>query len=635
MKKLFTLVSIIALCNIVFAQTQRMVLTEEFTQASCPPCASANPTYNAMCDANPTKLIGLHYQVSWPGVDPMNAENATQVATRVSYYGVTGVPDSKLDGSTTVYPSSLTQAQIDGRYATPAPFALTVSHSISSDFDSIYITVNIQAAQAFTAASALKLHVAVVERDINFTTAPGTNGELDFHWVMRRMLPSEQGTALGSSWTNAQSQVVTLSSLLPWYLRNVNQIGVVAFIQETTSKAVHQAAYSAPLTAQPTNDASTTAITGITTASCNTSVTPSVTIKNLGSTTMTSAVISYDYDVASNWYYAFTNSIPWSGSLAVNATASVPLPTASLTSGPHTLRVDVTSPNNAVDINPNNSLRSVSFSIFPTIGGPTPIVEGYQTATFPPTNWVLNNPDNGFTWSRYTAGGGFGNSTASAKMDFFSSASGQVDELYMPALDLSNTSQNVRLVFDHAYAQYTTENDKLEVQISTNCGASWTSLFNKAGALLSTHAAVGNMAFAPTAADWRYDTVSLDTYRGFNDVLLKFKATSNYGNNLYVDDINLDYYTTLGVPVISASSSVDVYPNPSRGEVNVTYNFNKAQNLTVTVSNVLGSTVQSFNLNNVTTGVLPIDMKTAAKGAYFISIRSNDGTVTKKISIID
>ncbi len=634
MKKLFTLISIIALSNVVFAQTQRMVLTEEFTQASCPPCASANPTYNAICDANPTKLIGLHYQVSWPGSDPMNAENAAQVATRVSYYAVSGVPDSKLDGSTTVYPSSLTQTMIDNRYAVSSPFFLTPTHVISADFDSIYITVDIQAAQAYTSPSTLKLHVAVVERDINFTSAPGSNGELDFHWVMRRMLPSDQGTTLGSSWTNGQTQQVVLSSPLPWYIRNVNEIGVVAFIQETTSKIVQQAAYSAPLTAQPSNDASATAITGITAASCNTSITPSVTIKNLGSSTMTSATIYYQFDAATNWYYNLANSTPWSGSLAVNATASVPLPTTNLSSGPHTFKVMVVSPNGAVDVNPNNSYRGSSFSIFPTIGGPTPIVEGYQTATFPPTNWVLNNVDNGYTWARVTNAGGFGNSTSSAKMDFYNSPSGQVDEMYLPALDLSNTSQNVRLIWDHAYCQYQTENDRLQVQVSTNCGTNWTDLFNKAGATLSTKVAQ-TTAFTPTAADWRYDTVSLDSYRGFNDVLLKFKATSNYGNNLYVDDINLAYFTTVGVTEINSSSSVDVYPNPSRGEVNVSYNFSKAQNLTVTVSNVLGSSIQSFNLNNVSTGILPIDMKDAAKGAYFVTIRSNDGTVTKKISIID
>ncbi len=634
MKKLFTLISIIALCNVVFAQTQRMVLTEEFTQASCPPCASANPTYNAMCDANPTKLIGLHYQVSWPGSDPMNAENATQVATRVSYYAVSGVPDSKLDGSTDVYPSSLTQAQIDNRYAVPAPFALAPTHVISADYDSIYITISITAAQAYTAASTLKLHVAVVERDINFTSAPGSNGELDFHWVMRRMLPSDQGTTLGSSWTNGQNQVVNLASPLPWYIRNVNQIGVVAFLQETTSKAVQQAAYSVPLTALPSNDASVTAITGLPAASCNTSVTPSVTIKNTGSTTMTSATISYQFDVATNWYYNLANTFTWNGSLAVNATAVVPIPTTVLSAGPHTFRVSATSPNGAVDINPNNSYRSSSFSIFPTVGGPTPIAEGYQAATFPPTNWVLNNTDNGYTWTRVTTAGGHGNSSACAKMDFFNSPSGQIDELYLPALDLSNTSQNVRLIWDHAYAQYQTENDRLQVQVSTNCGTSWVDLFNKAGTTLMTHAAQ-TTAFTPAAADWRDDTVSLDSYRGFNDVLIKFKATSNYGNNLYVDDINLAYYTTVGVNEISSTSGVDVYPNPSRGEVNVSYNFNKAQNLTVTVSNVLGSTVQSFSLNNVSSGVLPIDMKDAAKGSYFVTIRSNDGTVTKKISIVD
>src|SRR5437763_16692955 len=127
MKKILLLAACALFVTHAFPQTQRMVLSEEFTQASCPPCASANPTYNAMCDANPTKLIGLHYQVSWPGSDPMNAENAAQVATRVSYYGVTGVPDSKLDG-VDVYPSSLTQAQIDAEYAVASPFTLTATH---------------------------------------------------------------------------------------------------------------------------------------------------------------------------------------------------------------------------------------------------------------------------------------------------------------------------------------------------------------------------------------------------------------------------------------------------------------------------------------------------------------------------
>jgi len=42
--------------------------------------------------------------------------------------------------------------------------------------------------------------------------------------------------------------------------------------------------------------------------------------------------------------------------------------------------------------------------------------------------------------------------------------------------------------------------------------------------------------------------------------------------------VNLAYYTTVGVTEINSASAIDVYPNPSKGSVNVSYNFNKAQN---------------------------------------------------------
>jgi len=96
--KKFTLLFSIALLALLtirqfsFAQAQRLVLVEEFTQASCPPCASQNPGFNDLIDANPDKIRSIKYQESWPGVDPMNAQNPTQVATRTSYYGVNAVP---------------------------------------------------------------------------------------------------------------------------------------------------------------------------------------------------------------------------------------------------------------------------------------------------------------------------------------------------------------------------------------------------------------------------------------------------------------------------------------------------------------------------------------------------------------
>ena len=57
MKKIFTaLFATSAFLSISFAQTQRRVLVEEFTQASCGPCAAVNPAFNVMLSANAEKF---------------------------------------------------------------------------------------------------------------------------------------------------------------------------------------------------------------------------------------------------------------------------------------------------------------------------------------------------------------------------------------------------------------------------------------------------------------------------------------------------------------------------------------------------------------------------------------------------
>ena len=99
MKKIYLIVATLTVAVAVNAQSQRLVLAEEFTQASCGPCASQNPAFNTLIAANSTKIITIKYQTSWPGVDPMNAQNPTQVQTRVNYYAVSGVPDGEIGGN--------------------------------------------------------------------------------------------------------------------------------------------------------------------------------------------------------------------------------------------------------------------------------------------------------------------------------------------------------------------------------------------------------------------------------------------------------------------------------------------------------------------------------------------------------
>ncbi|HSH65596.1 MAG TPA: T9SS type A sorting domain-containing protein [Bacteroidia bacterium] len=243
MKKItLTLASMLSMA--AFGQTQRTVLLEEFTQASCGPCAQANPAFNKLIDANPTKVVSIKYQTSWPGTDPMNAQNKSEVATRVTYYNVQGVPDVSMDGKKTVYPSSVTQSTINKDYATDSPFKMELTQQINVKKDSIIIECKVTAAQAFTTKGPLYLRLALVEKTITFSKAPGSNGEKEFYSVMRKMLPSVTGSSLPVSWTNGQMEKVSIRAVIPSYIYDKNQLSVVGFLQTDNDKVVQQAIQS-------------------------------------------------------------------------------------------------------------------------------------------------------------------------------------------------------------------------------------------------------------------------------------------------------------------------------------------------------------------------------------------------------
>src|SRR5690349_17429490 len=97
MKKIYLSIIAGSLSVAVSAQCQRTVLVEEFTQASCGPCAAANPALHTLLTNNASKSVYMKYQVSWPGVDPMNAQYPS-VSSRTTYYSCNSVPYAVMDG---------------------------------------------------------------------------------------------------------------------------------------------------------------------------------------------------------------------------------------------------------------------------------------------------------------------------------------------------------------------------------------------------------------------------------------------------------------------------------------------------------------------------------------------------------
>ena len=468
-----------------------------------------------------------------------------------------------------------------------------------------------------------RFRCAMVERVITFTTPPGSNGELVFYSVMRKMYPNATGTTIATSWTVGQTQTITFAAPIPTYIYDPKEIAIAAFIQDDVNKNVKQAAWSAP---QPiTNMSGVTALTNVPFVTCTGTFTPSATIKNNGSANLTSCTINMQIDANTPTTQA------WTGNLAPNATQVVVLPLQTVTAGSHTFKVWTTNPNGI----PNNF--TLNSSVTKTVVNNStpmmaPLVEGFQSATFVPTGWALSNPDNGPTWARVTTCGGFQLSTASAKMDFYNSANGNVDELYARAVNMSSLSSGT-LTFNVAYRQYSAENDRLEVKVSTDCGVTWATVYNKAGTTLTTVTPGTTTAFTPTATQWRAETVNMNTYAGQANVLVKFTATSNYGNNLYIDDINISGLTS--VTEIDNNLSVSIYPNPVSDNATVSISLNQAQNVNVAVYNMLGEVVYTSNQGQLSVGEHTVQFSAANlnNGVYFVKVTAGENTVTKKITV--
>ena len=184
------------------------------------------------------------------------------------------------------------------------------------------------------------------------------------------------------------------------------------------------------------------------------------------------------------------------------------------------------------------------------VGGKTlPFSEDFEDAGFL-EQWQISNPDNGITWQSATiAGSQPGNQAATLNFYNYNSATGAKDGLISPALSFAGFN-NINLTFDHAYRRYNaTRSDSLKVYISTNCGQTWTLVasYGENGTTNWVTAGNSTTAFVPASAgDWcgsagsaACKSISLNAYAGMDGIRIKFEGVNGYGNNLYLDNINI------------------------------------------------------------------------------------------------
>lgn len=360
---------------------------------------------------------------------------------------------------------------------------------------------------------------------------------------------------------------------------------------------------------------------------CVASFSPQVTLKNNSMTvTLTSADITYAYDGGGSSVYN------WTGSLAPGATTQVSLPSQAFTAGSHYVDVTVSNPNGGPDDNMfNNGAQTYNFSVSTAAASPAPLTNNFASATFPYNNWILSNPDADFTWEHSTTNGG------SMKMDCYNYGSiGEIDEIIIEPVDLS-TASTASVQFNVAHARYSASyTDELEVLVSSDCGVTWTSLYSKSGSTLATVADNTN-AFTPTAAQWRAECVNLNAYAGQSKVFVMFRCTNGYGNNIYVDDINVSSTVCpTGInDVASDNVNVHLYPNPANTTVNVNFELASKEEVTINVYNTLGELVYTENKGEMAPGKQNVAVNTEnfANGMYMVELVAGDSKTVTRMNV--
>jgi hypothetical protein len=126
-------------------------------------------------------------------------------------------------------------------------------------------------------------------------------------------------------------------------------------------------------------------LTNLNIAGCNVSFAPTLTLRNMGTATLTNATISYNIDGAA------PASFNWTGSLATNAIANVTMPSVTSTPGNHMLNISIATVNGQPDPLEFNSTKSIPFTLAAKFNTTQVLFTLQQDVYGSETTWNLKN----------------------------------------------------------------------------------------------------------------------------------------------------------------------------------------------------------------------------------------------------
>jgi tetratricopeptide (TPR) repeat protein len=245
------------------SRANRVVLTEVFTGAGCPPCVGADLAFEAVLTRYERRDVAvLMYHLHIPRPDPMT-NAATQ--NRAGFYGVRAVPNYMIDGQAGGGGGSREQAEMvynrfNPRIEKRLEFPGQAEIKLETALDGGVVKVRATVAKVEGQSPSLKLNLALVEKTLHYS---GENG-VRFHPMVVRGLagPDADGFRLSDAQPASFEHAFDLAQLTDelkaqldgYEQRNTGfnfsekkhdidagNLAVVAFVQDIENRQILQA----------------------------------------------------------------------------------------------------------------------------------------------------------------------------------------------------------------------------------------------------------------------------------------------------------------------------------------------------------------------------------------------------------
>ncbi len=270
------------------------------------------------------------------------------------------------------------------------------------------------------------------------------------------------------------------------------------------------------------------------------------------------------------------------------------------------------------------------------------------------SNWpMFNFYNNQFQWEFFTGASHSGSDNSCIRYRSFDTSAkltgnptGDHDDIYTPAFDLTGTSPDLYLNFYTAGAKTTSgglaygitpTNDSLEVDVTVSGGDRWVRLesFNSA-ALVNN--GVSTAQFVPTASSqWASRAVAVPAAYRTNNTFFRLRYwPGNTGNNLYLDDLSLGAYPAGVAEVLNTPNTFNIYPNPAVNGCNIVFKTGNDGVVDYMIKDVTGKLVyqaqKTFAPNSVQQEAISRSA-TPAAGMYFVTVTIDGVHMTQKLVV--